>query len=165
MAFPLLLARARVLASALASAALLTSATCHWSVHSDPDGCDPKNRPSQPGQSAGGAPELPLEAYRILRGRWAPLPELPPWAGWTLEDIEGPPPLGPHGGSEPCSAHREFAGRLTAANPSLVGPGAVLEACGDGESESWALLAVDRSRSSVLLDFDADGRLARIERR
>jgi hypothetical protein len=168
MARPLLLARARVLAIALASAALLTSATCHLSVHSDPDGGDPKNRPcppSQPGQSAGGAPELPLEAYRILRGRWAPLPELPPWAGWSLEDIEGPPALGPRGDSEPSSAHREFGERLAEANPSLFGPGGEFQACGTTERGTWTRLAYQDSSAVVILAFDERGRLARIERR
>jgi hypothetical protein len=159
--------RVRVLACALASAVLLPSGSCHWSFHSDPDGCDPNKRPCPPNQPAlgSGAPELPLEAYRILEGTFAPLPDGLPWVGWSLEAIEGPPPLGPHGGSDSCRAHREFAGRLAAANPSLVGSGAVLEACGADEAGTWARLVIGDPCATVTLDFDDGGRLARLERR
>jgi len=164
---PRLSARVRTLACALASALLFTSGTCHLSVHSDPDGCDPNGRPCPPTQSAhaNAAPELPLEAYRILRGGFVPLPDALPWAGWSLEDVEGPPPLA--GACEPtsCAAHRTFAERLGAANPSLLGPRAELLACGAADPGTSALLAIDEATPTVLLAFDATGRLVRIERR
>ena len=150
---------------ALAAAALLTSSTCHFSVHSDPDGCDPKHRvcpPSQPAHS-GGAPELPQEAYRILEGTFATLPGALDWEGWILEGIEGPPPLGPWSASDPRGAHGLFAKRLAAANPALLRPFNLLQGYGDAEWGSWSLLGDAGSRSSVLLAFDAEGRLRRIE--
>jgi hypothetical protein len=163
----LLSTRVRVLACALASAVLLPSGSCHWSFHSDPDGCDPKKRPCPPSQQAlsGGAPQLPLEAYRILDGTLAPLPGALPWEGWILAEIQGPPPLAQACEPAACRAHRAFARRLIAANPTLFGSRAELQACGASDLGSWAVLALGDASSTVLLDFGGDGSLARIERR
>lgn len=157
--------RLRLAACALASAALFTSGTCHWSFHSDPDGCDPKKRPCPPKQPAQSPPALPLEAYRIAAADFSPLPEALPWQGWRLDALQGPPPLDGTCEAWGCGAHRAFAARLGAANPCLLGPWLEVSGCGAGAAGSWAMLAVGPSRSSALLEFDAAGRLASIERR